>query len=294
MQTVLDAISLIEDGWKSQKFKLFAAKLGIPEMELIYQTFLRNDTLKSLEIILSEVQEDHLAALIKGLQPTPLQGIKLIHLHLTERTAIALATAVQASSIRAIDLTYNDIGPRGAIALANALRDSGIESLLLARNSISVEATQYLAQVLSEGSTSLKALDLSKNYIGDAGAIALAKALPHTKLETLLVDMNEITKVGVAEICKAVKSTRTLVNLSLGVNNLTDPSAKLIAELIRTHPMEKVSVNHNQFTKKGVAYLADAIAESITLEHLDLRGNRKITNASAVVGLFMTSSVTSF
>ena len=280
-------------GWMHQNISFCGVKLGVRELELIYQAIVKDRKVKDLVLHMCQIDEEGLIEILKKIPSTSPINARFIYSHLTERTAIALATAVQASSIKSIDLTYNNIGPKGAIALAHALRGSSVEDLLLSEYDISLEATQGLTQVLSEGSTCLKSLDLSKNNIGDEGVVALAKALPNTRIEELKLNMNEITEVGVAEICNAVKSTPTLVELYLGGNNLTDTSAKFLAETIRSCPLKKLNLNLNKFTDKGVAYLAEAIAESITLEHLDLRGNREITSASADVGYWTTSPVSS-
>ena len=138
-----------------------------------------------------------------------------------------------------LDLGQNGIGDRGAAALAEALRlNTTLQKLDLSGNAIDVEGasewlwgegegggttlqkvglstmqsqavfpplTEAIAAAIAENPT-LRCLNLSDNYIGEAGALALAEALSrNTTIQELQLKGNELGDAGVRAICEALQ-----------------------------------------------------------------------------------------
>ena len=276
------------------KVSVYFSILDTQVLDGLYEKLVEHRGIKALQIFWANALNEDFVEFMKKVPSTSLTEMLFLNGTLPERAIHALATVIKGSSLNKLDFKSIEIDTKCAmIALANVVRNGGIEYLRLGHNRIGLGGVTHLARVLSEGTCALKILKLKDNYICDAGVAALAKALPNTRIEELKLNMNEITEVGVAEICKAVKSTPTIVKLALDHNCLRDTSATIIAELIRSHPMKEMSLKSNSFTDKGVVHFANAIAESITLEHLYLRKNVRITSGSVDVGSSMTSLVSS-
>ena len=97
-----------------------------------------------------------------------------------------LAALLAAPGSRLIDvyLYLNDFGPTGAALLAAALPAASVKFLNLCGNGFDAAAAAHVAAVLPRWAAGV-ALDMNCNAVGDAGAVALAAALPHSPLQTL-------------------------------------------------------------------------------------------------------------
>jgi hypothetical protein len=104
----------------------------------------------------------------------------------------AAAPALALPALRALDLTSNALGDAGLVALAAALGGSPLTRLALD----SVGAGPAGVEALLGAVTSLVALDLSGNHLGDAGAEVLARSPALERVEVLRLAACGITDAG--------------------------------------------------------------------------------------------------
>merc|ERR1711918_239044 len=96
----------------------------------------------------------------------------------------------------------------------------GLKDLGLSRNKIGDEGAMKLSEKLPH-LKSLEKLDLSTNNIGDKGAAKLAEALPHVpNLQGLSFTDNRITAAGEAALA-AKKPPRLKIDLFLQIDPVT-------------------------------------------------------------------------
>ena len=134
---------------------------------------------------------------------------------------------------------------------------------------------QALLEVVKTNST-LAELNLSGNYLGDAGCAALIEGI-HTqcKLTVLNLSGNDIGHAGCAKVAQSIGNNLVLTNLNLSNNKIGDDGCVALAESIRTNTTLKVlNLSHNEIGKKGSKALADLIQNNSTLKELNLSRNK--------------------
>ncbi|NXH12439.1 CARL2 protein, partial [Bucco capensis] len=114
---------------------------------------------------------------------------------------------------RIVQLTQEDDCPLQSLSVADSRLKLGTNVLLSALGS----------------NTSLVALDISGNAMGDTGAKMLAKALQiNTKLRTVVWDRNNTTAHGLLEVAQALERNYTLKSMPLPMSD--------VAQAYRSHP----------------------------------------------------------
>ena len=150
-------------------------------------------------------------------------------------------------SLEELDLSSN------LINLDEPLSSKSIRILNLSNNNI--ENVQILADFLKEN-TSLTKLDLSFNPIDLDGARILARALTENKtLTTLILNYTNITNKGAIELA----SIKTLKNLSLQGNGITNTGAKAFAIALVSSSLSCLDLRNNKIDKDGEKLLRDSI-----------------------------------
>ncbi|XP_068811663.1 capping protein, Arp2/3 and myosin-I linker protein 2 isoform X4 [Struthio camelus] len=97
--------------------------------------------------------------------------------------------------------------------------DCTLQSLSVAESRLKL-GTNVLLSALGSN-TSLIALDISGNAMGDTGAKMLAKALQiNTKLRTVIWDRNNTTGYGLLEVAQALERNYTLKSMPLPMNDV--------------------------------------------------------------------------
>ena len=107
-----------------------------------------------------------------------------------------------------------------------------LKKLVLSRAKIQPAGMKILSEILVDSKTLLH-LDLSFNWIGDDGAVFLAKVLKHCRsLQDLYLLGNEIGTRGLSALCE----TNTFINLrslDFSCNRLSPDSARLLSNMFR-------------------------------------------------------------
>ena len=101
----------------------------------------------------------------------------------------------------------------------------------LSENDISDLGTEAICKALQSNNV-LTHLILAGNKIGDSGAVALAEALksPATQLSHLSLVRCRITSLGVEILAGALETNRSLTNLNLSFNQISDTGAIQLAQ----------------------------------------------------------------
>jgi hypothetical protein len=115
--------------------------------------------------------------------------------------------------------------------------------------------------------------------IGVEGCAALGAALmlgANASLETLRLDLNPgIGDAGLIQLCRGLRTNRTLRTLTLGYCDIGPAGAAAIAAVLGSSlsSLEKIGLMGNSLGSEGLYILAQAAARSKTLLQLNLRDN---------------------
>lgn len=140
---------------------------------------------------------------------------------------------------------------------------------------------QLQAEVLRNGKEDLALtfLEFMDAGVGPLGCASLGEALmlgANASLVTLRLDLNAgVGDEGVRELCKGLRTNRTLQRLTLSYCNVGPLGAEALAEVI-TSPLsvlEHLDLMGNNLGAEGLLILATAAQRSRTLKHLVLRDN---------------------
>lgn len=100
----------------------------------------------------------------------------------------------------------------------------------------------------------LKRLDVGKNSLHDVGISHLAEALcvPDCRLIELQLDGNDITDQGARSLANMLKTNRTLENLSLNGNRLSEKGMQSLVEVLidQNQTLRELHLSDNQLTSE--------------------------------------------
>uniref|UniRef100_A0A3Q3M8C1 Si:ch73-233m11.2 n=1 Tax=Mastacembelus armatus TaxID=205130 RepID=A0A3Q3M8C1_9TELE len=156
-------------------------------------------------------------------------------------------------SLTELDLSLNDLGQEGALLLCQALSRPGcpIEKLRLVRCALTQSVFRELGLVLRSG-TQLKSLFVGINTVGDQGVKHLwdAVAHPNCLLEELDVEITQMTDACVEDLCAAIRASKTLKNLEMSNNLLTDASVPALVKVMQeSDNMQEMNLKYNDFSE---------------------------------------------
>ena len=241
---------------------------------------------------------------------------------LRDEGVYAIAVAIRdnrQSQLATLELQHTRFGVQSALALAEALTSTpSLTCLDISQNRLCGVYTDsygshgsYTAEGISAIAAALPASSITTLYVGynsmrDDGAIAIARALGHSrsKLTTLMLDNNAIGTDGAVAMAKALRNTRRRTpahapsTTSSPIGEVHSPSREPASAqhdrgTIRT-PMGLVTLDlsHNMicgvstiqtasgpqrpspYAVNGLRALADAVMESTSLTDVRLAGNR--------------------
>jgi Ran GTPase-activating protein (RanGAP) involved in mRNA processing and transport len=218
----------------------------------------------------------------------------LIHLHVGANAsqevlfAISIVTRANMKGTRLVhagaevDLSHKEI----YIAEAGLIRtdlagNTTTKALNLSRNNIGDQGSVEIAAALANNRT-LKSIALSRNGIGDAGALSIATALlENNVLTSIFLDENRIGSVGAAAIAKTLRINACLQHLGLGQNSICNDGAVAIAGALRSNTtLANLDLRRNHITDDGAKALLEALKTyDCTMKSLNLEGNDRISPA---------------
>ncbi|CAF4985762.1 unnamed protein product [Rotaria sp. Silwood1] len=133
---------------------------------------------------------------------------------------------------------------------------------------------------------------LYDNMFTSRGARILADNIGNNNtLQELFLDGNQILDIGVHYL-SLILNHSTLISLSLSENNITDQGAEYLAEILKTNrTLRRLWLYHNQIGDHGMKMFANILTKyNTTLEWLDLRSNKLITDVSVDALILMIES----
>ncbi|XP_059817321.1 NACHT, LRR and PYD domains-containing protein 3-like [Hypanus sabinus] len=158
-----------------------------------------------------------------------------------------------------LGLGDNKLGDSGVKLVSAALRnpECKIQELWLNRVGLSDSGAEDLASALST-IPSLMGLHLSYNNLGDSGVKLVSAALsnPECKIQKLELNYVGLTDSGTKDLVSALSTNRSLMELNLGSNLLTDRSVPTVRRLIQTlRSLMWIRLDWNRFSETGMKEL---------------------------------------
>ncbi|KAA0175441.1 hypothetical protein FNF27_03141 [Cafeteria roenbergensis] len=185
-----------------------------------------------------------------------------------------------------------DLGPGGIRAFCAAVLGRGasmehhayksLVSLRLWATGIEDAGMGSLAQLLLAGpafDVKLTHLEVMDDAIGPAGCRAIGDALMlggNATLMTLRLDLNKgILDAGAIELCKGLRTNRTLSTLTLSFCGITEAAVPALAEVL-TSPfsnLTELDLRGNSLKSEGLLALSESLMGNTKLETLHLADN---------------------
>lgn len=234
----------------------------------------QNTTLVSLALYVNKIGDKGAIALGAN------QNFIELHLAHNQIGDIGAQALAKSKTLRALNLSYNKIEQKGIQALRN---NKNFQKLELRGNNIPLDLYQLEASTNNKGElllsgahitdedmpvlcdylkahTEIKYLDLSSNWITDAGVKILAQ---NTTLEALSLSHNQLTD----EAAEVLAVNTTIAHLDLRINRIGNRGATALAK--NQHLIE-LRLANNRVGDEG----AQAFGRNQTLEGLDLAHNQ--------------------
>ncbi|XP_051865187.1 NACHT, LRR and PYD domains-containing protein 3-like isoform X2 [Pristis pectinata] len=271
----LTELDLVRNELEESGVKLVSAALRDPECQIqsleldgvilsasytegLGSTLSTNDSLVELELSGGKLGDSAVKLLAAALKVTKykIRRLKLWCIGLSGSSAEDLASALSInSSLTELDLSDNELGHSGVKLVSAALRDPvcKIKKLELRGVGLTDSGAEDLASALSTN-RSLTELDLSDNKLGDLRGKLICAAIsdPECKIQRLKLWRVGLTDSGVKDLVSILSTDRSLTELELGYNSLTDRSVPALRSLILTLPcLERIGLLGNEFSGTG-------------------------------------------
>lgn len=124
------------------------------------------------------------------------------------------------------------------------------------------------------GNATLKYLDLSRNFITEAGVEGLSSFVFVHALHTIKISNNAIGDKGVLELASILRISNVLKHLSLNENGVGPGGARELADALKVNTcLEHLSLDSNCIGDDGVSALADSLRVNSTLQSLRCDSN---------------------
>ncbi|HXF90551.1 MAG TPA: hypothetical protein VNJ29_01320 [Candidatus Nitrosotenuis sp.] len=180
-------------------------------------------------------------------------------------------------NIRSISLQKNQLTDRDAMCLAQNFPHSNLTSVDLRKNVVENEGAIAIAESL-QNSPQLRTLLLGENKIGNDGVITLFKKLNESSVCILDLEgysyhehlYDEETIEAIAPLLKG----NNLQILSLMSRNISDRSAKSLAQNFPGSQLTRINLRYNHIGDEGVLAIAASLTHCPHLTTLLLGGNQ--------------------
>jgi Ran GTPase-activating protein (RanGAP) involved in mRNA processing and transport len=158
------------------------------------------------------------------------------------------------------------------IVVQEAMINKQCKHLRLGSNRITSIGVSILADALKNNNT-LQQLSLYDNDISDDSVYSLAKVLSikNNKLNVLNLGNNRITNQGMKHLAQMIRTNRTLTDLYLQQNAISDEGVQILANAIENHnaTIEYLSLESNKLlTDLSVDFLLQMIRNHRSLKRL--------------------------
>ncbi|XP_051865129.1 ribonuclease inhibitor-like [Pristis pectinata] len=268
-------LNLCSNELENSRVKLLAAALRNPECKILRleldEAILSADCSEDLVSVLSksnspmqaelrgnELGDSGVKLLAEALRITKykIQRLVLRRVGLTDSGVEDLVSALSANqSLTELNLGFNELGDSGVKLLSAALRgpEYEIQRLVLDHVGLTDSAAEFLASALST-QLSLTELDLTGNSLGDSGVKLLSAALsnPECNIQRLELYNVGLRDAGAEDLVSALSTNRSLTELEMSFNSLTDVCVPALRRLILTLPsLQRIWLMGNDFSRLG-------------------------------------------
>ena len=235
-----DKISLLItqiDHLKSIRFLscIFSDKITLRNIKGRFKLFRNFKTLQGLHLrCASDISAGDLHSLSEGLKSNNnLQTVDVHQLGYDPKHIDLGGTIItelkHCHCLQEVSITNCHIDPD---LLQGAKYFAQLKKLVLSHAILRPAGMKILSEILVDSKTLLH-LDLSSNWIGDDGAVFLAKVLKHCRsLQDLYLQRNEIGTRGLSALCET-KTFNNLQSLNFSCNPLSRDSARLLSNMFR-------------------------------------------------------------
>ena len=169
-------------------------------------------------------------------------------------------------------LSSKNLTDKDMLILADRL-PSTLEAITLSQNNIGDRGAEYIGD--NSSWKKLKKLDLSANSISYEGAAAIGQNKTWKNLEELNLSHNQICDTGVRFIQKSI-TFRNLTVLNLSANQISSKGAIAIGKNVRWIQLEELYLNENGVGDEGAAALGQNTAWR-KLKKFEILENANIT-----------------
>ncbi|XP_051865130.1 uncharacterized protein LOC127566655 [Pristis pectinata] len=241
-----------------QQLELDEAILSADCCEDLVSVLSKSNSRMQLELRGNELGDSGVKLLTEALRITKykIQRLVLRRVGLTYSGVEDLVSALSANqSLTELNLGFNELGDSGVKLLSAALRgpEYEIQRLVLDHVGLTDSAAEVLASALST-QLSLTELDLTGNSLGDSGVKLLSAALsnPECNIQRLELYNVGLTDSGAEYLVSALSTNRSLTELEMSFNSLTDGSVPALRRLILTLPsLQWIWLMGNEFSELG-------------------------------------------
>jgi len=181
------------------------------------------------------------------------------------------------------DLRFLSLGDDEAVHLTQSLAgNTTLRALDLSNNQIGEIGAKAVADFVKN--SSLKKLNFASNRLGNEGALALARSLKGSSLQELCLGDNQIGDMGVNAFAEALKQNTSLTWLSFHGNQVGDNGAVALANsLNQNKTLTLLSLFHNKVGEQGGQAFVKVLDQNVAIQELFLQKNNVSENAQATI-----------
>jgi Ran GTPase-activating protein (RanGAP) involved in mRNA processing and transport len=173
-----------------------------------------------------------------------------------------------------VDMRIGDVGAEDIAASLEHGPNTNVILLDCGQNDISEKGFEVLLPVI--GASRIRHLWLRGNYMGPEGAAVLADMLAQNQtLVELSVGKNQISSTGAADIASALTENSTLTALWMYSNEIGDDGAAALSDILsQNQSLTELYLGNNAITEDGARSLAyPLLNNNTTLRSLELNRN---------------------
>lgn len=187
-------------------------------------------------------------------------------------TPIPMGVFKRKGNIREVDISMYSIGNRYAEALSEGIHMLSPVKLQINDNRLSEEGIETI--ITSLNPEELIDLNISNNKVSPDNLILLSKFVSSRQsvLKILKLEGLNLRDSGCSVICKALKRSKTILELDLAKNSI-EGNKTLNSFILQTNTLQKLDLHWNLVRAQGALGLCGALMKNTTLKVLDLSWN---------------------
>ncbi len=233
-------------GGQEDCIEIEAEPLTDASADALGQALRKNKTVKELNIYgQSALSDVGIKAICRGLKKkTRVVTLTIQDSQIGDQGATDLARALVSTILAEVDVSFGGrIGDVGAKQFSTELPFTQVRQLTLSKGTIGYDGTSALAEKLPE--TKITSFTLSEMNVGDTGAAAMAFCLGKCEdLKVLGLQSNGIHDAGAIALAEALPGS-ALTDLYLRGNDIGDDGARALAEHLHKSHITSLDLKEN-------------------------------------------------